>query len=209
MLVSEDGEAANAGRAVGQLARRLGLSGGDLKALFLTGSISGARKPVDPTPDAVQEIATLRRSLRRMEHVVRNLQDERDQLVSEAGSIRVALYQSRTNRRLRWSIGALGVLVMAGVGSSVAYFDVGGPIRPPVRREVALSQPHAGAIAVVRSAHGTLYSEPDKTSAPLTFVPAGTQIPVKRLLWHMMSQWAEVDLNGMTGYVPTTEVEIH
>ena len=33
LLVSDDGEADNAGRAVGQLARRLGLSGGDLKAL--------------------------------------------------------------------------------------------------------------------------------------------------------------------------------
>jgi hypothetical protein len=38
MLASEDGEADNAGRAVGQMARRLGLSGGDLKAMFLDGA---------------------------------------------------------------------------------------------------------------------------------------------------------------------------
>lgn len=40
MLVSDDGEADNAGRAVGSLARRLGLTGGQLKAIFMAGAES-------------------------------------------------------------------------------------------------------------------------------------------------------------------------
>jgi hypothetical protein len=48
MLVSDDGEADNAGRAVGQLARRLGLSGGDLKAMLLAGAGPGFRPGSDP-----------------------------------------------------------------------------------------------------------------------------------------------------------------
>ena len=114
MLVSDDGEAANAGRAVGQLARRLGLSGGDLKELFLTGSLSGGRKPPEPTVDAQQEIATLKRNLRRLEHVVHNLQEERDRLVAEAGSLRVGMYRARANRKLRLGLIGLGVLFLAG-----------------------------------------------------------------------------------------------
>lgn len=205
MLVSEDGEAANAGRAVGQLARRLGLSGGDLKELFLTGSLSGGRKPVEPSVDAQQEIATLKRNLRRLEHVVHNLQEERDQLVAEAGSLRVGMYRARANRKLRWMIGVMGVLVIAVGGWAVAYLDFDMAPRPP-RRETALGQNATGV--VVRSVRGTLYSEPDKASAPVSFVPAGTRLPLRRLVWNMMTQWAEVDLNGKTAYVPTTEIDL-
>ena len=205
MLVSEDGEAANAGRAVGQLARRLGLSGGDLKELFLTGSLSGGRKPAEPSVDAQQEIATLKRNLRRLEHVVHNLQEERDQLVAEAGSLRVGMYRARANRKLRWMIGVMGVLVIAVGGWAIAYLDFDMAPRTP-RRETALGQ--NATVVVMRSVRGTLYSEPDKTSAPVSFVPAGTRLPLRRLVWNLMTQWAEVDLNGKTAYVPTTEIDL-
>ena len=135
MLVSDDGEAANAGRAVGQLARRLGLSGGDLKELFLTGSLSGGRKPPEPTVDAQQEIATLKRNLRRLEHVVHNLQEERDRLVAEAGSLRVGMYRARANRKLRLGLIGLGALIVLGGGWAVAYLDFDLAPRTPPRRE--------------------------------------------------------------------------
>ena len=41
LLASGDGEADNAGRALGAMARRLGLTGGELKALFLDGARAG------------------------------------------------------------------------------------------------------------------------------------------------------------------------
>ena len=44
MLASEDGEADNAGRAVGAMARRIGLTGGDLKRIFLAGTASVPRR---------------------------------------------------------------------------------------------------------------------------------------------------------------------
>ena len=209
MLVSDDGEAANAGRAVGQLSRRLGLSGGDLKELFLTGSLSGGRKPPAASPDAQAEIANLKRNLRRLENVVRNLQDERDQLVVEAGTARLAFHRSRANRRMAWGIAGIGVvLVLAVVGVSVAVLDIDLAPRPPRPPTAALGQPGSGSMAVVRSARGTLYSEPDKQSPPVSFVAAGTRMPVKRLIWNLMLQWAEVDLDGKTAYVPTTEIDL-
>ena len=208
MLVSDDGEAANAGRAVGQLARRLGLSGGDLKELFLTGSLSGGRKPPEPTVDAQQEIATLKRNLRRLEHVVHNLQEERDRLVAEAGSLRVGMYRARANRKLRLGLIGLGALIVLGGGWAVAYLDCYLAPRTPPRREAPAGLAGTGTTAVIRSARGTLYSEPDKASAPVSFVPIGTRLPLRRLVWNMMTQWAEVDLNGKTAFVPTTEIEM-
>ncbi len=214
MLVSEDGEAANAGRAVGQLARRLGLSGGDLKQLFLNGTLGPSRKPRPAEPaGAQQEIATLKRSLRRLENVIQNLQEERDQLVVEAGQIRLSMYRSRARRRQNVTIGIIGLLVLLLVGTIVGFADFNLTPRPQAKAPAggapnAPWKPAPGTTASVRSARGTLYTEADTTSAPLTYLPAGTKVQVRRLLWNMMTQWAEVEALGKIGYVPMTEIDL-
>ena len=212
MLVSDDGEAANAGRAVGQLARRLGLSGGDLKQLFLNGTLGPSRKPrpAEP-PGAQQEIATLKRSLRRLENVIQNLQEERDQLVSETGQTRLALYQARARRRQSWIIGMVGVLVLLVVAAVVGFADLNFTPRPQAQPGTAATvpwKPAPGTTASVRSARGTLYTEADTSSTPVTYLPAGTKVQVRRVLWNMMTQWAEVEVLGKSGYVPMTEIDL-
>ncbi len=212
MLVSEDGEAANAGRAVGQLARRLGLSGGDLKQLFLNGTLGTTRKPRAAEPvGAAQEIATLKRNLRRLETIIENLQEERDQLVSEAGQIRVAMYQARARRRQNMVIAAAGIVVLLVVGTVVGFADFGSGRRVPVAADAAAPvpwRPAPGTSATVRSARGTLYSQADPTSPPVIYLPAGTKVQVRRVLWNMMTQWAEVETLGKSGYVPMTEIDL-
>ncbi|MBC7637096.1 MAG: hypothetical protein H7251_16010 [Acetobacteraceae bacterium] len=210
MLVSEDGEAANAGRAVGQLARRLGLSGGDLKQLFLNGTLGPTRKPRPAEPaGATQEIATLRRNLRRLETIIENLQDERDQLVNEAGQFRVAMYQARARRRQNMVIAGVGAVVLLVVVTVVGFADFGGGRRPPAIVEAAAPwKPATGTSATVRSARGTLYSQADPTSSPVIYLPAGTKVQVRRVLWNMMTQWAEVETLGKSGFVPMTEIDL-
>lgn len=211
MLVSEDGEAANAGRAVGQLARRLGLSGGDLKQLFLNGTLGPARKPRPAEPGAAEEIATLKRNLRRLETIIENLQEERDQLVNEGGQIRVAMYQARARRRQHLVIAGAGIAVLLVVGTVVGFADFGGGRRVPVATDAASPapwRPAPGTSATVRSARGTLYSQADPTSSPVIYLPAGTKVQVRRVLWNMMTQWAEVETLGKSGYVPMTEIDL-
>jgi len=33
-------------------------------------------------------------------------------------------------------------------------------------------------------------------------------VQVRRVLWNMMTQWAEVEALGKTGYVPMTEIDL-
>jgi hypothetical protein len=40
-------------------------------------------------------------------------------------------------------------------------------------------------------------------------MPPGTRLVVRRVLWNMMMQWAEVEMGGLSGYVPTTDLEMY
>ena len=40
-------------------------------------------------------------------------------------------------------------------------------------------------------------------------LPRGTHVAVRRVLWNMMTQWAEVDASGQLGYISTTEIELY
>src|SRR5260370_5349085 len=108
MLASEDGEADNAGRAVGNLARRLGLSGGDLKAIFMAGA-RGELKLAQPTdqPQTARELATLRRQVKLLEGAARRAQEERDVLAAENSAMRVAQYRRRPTRRIARFVAAI------------------------------------------------------------------------------------------------------
>ncbi|HTN11895.1 MAG TPA: hypothetical protein VL154_13085 [Acetobacteraceae bacterium] len=205
MLASDDGEADNAGRAVGQLARRLGLTGGDLKHMFLDGARPDAqatRARGHEVERLERELEELRRNLRSMEAAARVIQWERDELLTEKGELTVRLYRGRALRRSRRIALAAGAALVLLVGGTVAMLgpDLGSP-------RVSVERPTSG-IAIVRSAHARLLSAPKTDAALVVAMPPGTRLVVRRVLWNMMMQWAEVEMGRLSGYVPTTDLEM-
>jgi hypothetical protein len=210
MLASEDGEADNAGRAIGLLARRIGLSGGDLKRIFLAGAsttMGPGRTPGQLLDDMEHEVETLRQSVRLLDADARRAAAERDSLLGEVGVLQTRLRHARTAAR-GWGVAggvALSVLVFAG-----ALQIFGGPA-PPRRADPA---PAGAALpgmrtASIRAGGAVMFREPDRAGAPLANLSGGTRVQVRRLVWKALVQWAEVDLpGGRTGYVLTTEIEL-
>ena len=212
LLVSDDGEADNAGRAVGQLAKRLGLSGGDLKALVLAGAGTGFRPGSSPaTLKLEQEIDALRRELREAREAERSAREDREALVAENGAMRVAMYRRRAGARMRnliLGLGAIGVLVVAAgvVLLSPDPMPAGLRAPPPMTRGDAAVP--AARVAMVRGAGAVLYREPDRGSQIIGRLGAGTRLLVQRTEWRSMMQWVQVEVEGRVGFVATTEVEI-
>jgi hypothetical protein len=206
MLASEDGEADNAGRAVGQMARRLGLSGGDLKAMFLDGARQEAQGGArgQEVERLERELEELRRNLRGMEAAARVIQWERDELLTEKGELTVRLYRGRARRRAQRIALAVGAVVLLLVGGVVAW------IGPDLSRArvASVDRPTTG-IAIVRSARARLLGAPKPDAHQLATMPPGTRLVVRRVLWNMMMQWAEVEMGGLSGYVPTTDLEMY
>lgn len=205
MLVSDDGEADNAGRAVGALARRLGLTGGQLKAIFMAGADSAAAQTLR-AKRLEQESARLRARLEEAEAAMAALQRERDSLLREATDLHAELLAGRQGRRMRWLAMAGLVLALAGAGALVFYgpnLFVGG---------MGLQPPPAGApswhTAVVRDRPVVLRRDPDAAAPALATLDVGTRLTVVRLLWHNLTQWVEVEHDGQTGYVLSTQVDL-
>lgn len=205
MLASDDGEADNAGRAVGQLARRLGLTGGDLKHMFLDGAKPGAeatRARGREVERLERELEEVRRNLRSVESAARVIQWERDELLTEKGELTVRLYRGRAQRRSRRIALGAGLVVLLLVGGTVAVLG------PDLSRpHVSMERPTSG-IAVVRSTHAKLLDAPNVAAPLVAAMPPGTRLVVRRVLWNMMMQWAEVEMGGLSGYVPTTDLEM-
>ena len=230
MLVSEDGEAEAAGRAVGHLARRLGMTGGQLKEMFLSGASgrpSAAPPPHPARPAEIErlerEIAALRRGAREAEGELRNAERERDMLVTEVERVRGALFRAQSISRAERIIGGIvlvAVLVAAGVGYIVPFGRapvVAAAPAEPVPAWQALKppgpppgdeQPDTHRIATVRRANTLVYAAPDQSSQVIAELTAGTSVVVHRLLWNMLLQWAEVDVGSGVGFVVTTDIDL-
>lgn len=211
LLVSDDGEADNAGRAVGQLAKRLGLSGGDLKALVLAGAGTGFRPGSSPaTLRLEQEIDALRRELREAREAERAAREDREALVAENGAMRVAMYRRQAGAKMRnliLGLGAIGVLVVAAGVVLLAPDPAPTGLRsaPAGRGDAAVP---SARVAMVRGAGAVLYREPDRSSQVIGRLGAGTRLLVQRTEWRSMMQWVQVEVEGRVGFVATTEVEI-
>ena len=211
LLVSDDGEADNAGRAVGQLARRLGLSGGDLKALVLASAASGFRPGSSPaTLRLEQEIDALRRELREAREGERAAREDRDALVAENGAMRVAMYRRRAGAKMRNLLLGLGVIGVVAVAAGVVLLT---PDPTPVPMGVPMGgrgdgMAPAARVAMVRGAGAVLYRGPDRSSEVIGRLGAGSRLLVQRTEWRSMMQWVQVEVEGRVGYVATTEVEI-
>ncbi len=220
MLVSDDGEADNAGRAVGQLARRLGLSGGDLKAIVLAGAGKNYRPGTSVGLLKLEhEVDALRRELRAAQEAARMAQHDRDALVSENGAMRVAMYRQRAGARLWRLVLGLGVIGVLAVGAGVVLLtpEVG---QEPVPRSVLPPQTvtvpgmrgdgtaPVVRVAMVRGAGAVLYRDPDRTSPVVARLAAGSRLLVQGTPWRNLMQWAQVEVDGRPGYVAMTEVEV-
>lgn len=211
MLASDDGEADNAGRAVGQLARRLGLSGGHLKAIVLAGAGKGLQPGNSPGSLRLeQEIDALRREVREAREAARAAQQDRDDLVAENGAMRVAMYRHRAEARLRRLLLGLGVIGVVAVAAGVVLLGPELAPRVPVQGPVLRGDGTAPVtrVALVRGAGAVLFREPDRNSQVVARVAPGTRLLVQRMEWRGMMQWVQVEVEGRVGYVVTTEVEI-
>lgn len=199
LLVSDDGEADNAGRAVGQLARRLGLSGGDLKQIVMAGAGGG----VVPAGKAAmarleQEIATLRRALAQAEDAARAARQDREALTTENAQMRVAIYRQRASRKLQRLMLGLGVIGVAVVGVAMVVFGPSllgpGLFEPPRRVDLApavqVVRPDGPVVrvAIVRKTGATLYRRADHDAEAIGRLAPGTKLLVQRTDWSKMLQ---------------------
>jgi hypothetical protein len=210
MLVSDDGEADNAGRAVGALARRLGLSGGQLKAIFMAGAESAGAQTAKLATQANRikslevDADLLREELASAQAVSRQYARERDALREEVAALRAALAVQRRRRRVRW-LALLAVPIAAGGIAAVIsyapwlYSELRGP--PPGTAPVY----HA---ARVRDRPSVLREQPDPQAPALATLPVGTRLVVRRVLWHNLMQWVEVEFQDKSGFVLSTDVDL-
>jgi hypothetical protein len=217
MLASENGEADNAGRAVAALARRLGLTGGQLKAFFLNGATE--RRFTLPratqAPDAAAEIDRLTRELSALRHGLkltevqaRNAQRERDALRSENTVLMEALDRARSAEQVRKFVGAAAVAA-AILGAIVLY---AGPVLRPLTGTPGVNDRPTGSPflrqGVIRAAGASVLRSPEPGSMMVTQLAAGSRVQVRQVIWRGLMQWAEVEAGGVVGYVVSTEIDI-
>jgi hypothetical protein len=209
MLVSDDGEADNAGRAVGALARRLGLSGGQLKAIFMAGAQSAGVQTARLAEQAARivrleaETEQLRTSLRAAEAAMHTAQRERDALSQEADELHAALDERRTGRRIRL---VLGLILVLAAGGGV-WLAVNLPALHVGPRNTAEGTPFYRS-ALVHERATVMHREPDQASPAVLTLTEGTHLAVRRTLWHNLMQWVEVEIGGQSGYVMSSDVDL-
>ena len=209
LMLGEDGEAENAGRAVRNIARRLGLTGGQLKQMFLAGANASSFDEGGYAGASDADSEALHRRLTISELARQANEREIATLVTEKTAVSQALddMAART-RRWRMAFGATATVFVLALGTL-------GVRSHPAQSLGSLTQsaPEAtpfGRAAVVRTGGTTLFEAPDGPPAGSMPLPAGTRLVVRRLLWKTLQQWAEVELpgGGRSGYVITTAIEM-
>lgn len=219
MLVSEAGEADNAGRAVASLARRLGLSGGQIKAFFLAGAGQTLRRSTDQTPgrpnadpaaeiDRLEhEVSALRHGLKLTEVQARNAQRENFALRTENSMLLESLDRARSAAQVRKYVGAalvaaiaLSAAVMIAGPSLHLSADLAHPPRPP-------GSPFQRA-ATIRPSGAAVLLAPEQGSPVVAQLTGGTRVQVRQLVWRALMQWAEIEVGGVSGYVLSTEIDL-
>lgn len=203
MLASEDGEADNAGRAVGAMARRIGLTGGDLKRIFLAGAAS---VPGGAEHGRLEgEVSTLRQNLALLDADAQRAAWERDVLRVENERLQASLDRLRATAR-SWGLAGMAVALVLLVVGFTAWVGQSPPAAAPRMAENAAGMRRA---AVVRPGGALLFVTPERAGVPLTSLPGGALVRVRRLVWKDLFQWAEVEApGGVVGYVLTTEIDL-
>lgn len=203
MLASDDGEADNAGRAVGAMARRIGLTGGDLKRIFLAGAAS---VPGGAEHGRLEgEVSTLRSNLAQLDADAQHAAWERDVLRVENERLHASLDRLRASVR-SWGLAGLGVALVLLVAGATAWI---GQSRPAAAPRMAQDAAGLRRAAIVRPGGALLFRGPERAGAPLASLPGGQLVQVRRLVWKDLFQWAEVEApGGSIGYVLTTEIDL-
>ena len=221
LIVAGDAEAEAAARAAGQLARRLGLSGGQIKAIFLAGirtiaftpglSEGTERRPgtalvlttAGREAEGEQEARELRQLLDQTDQELQTARRKAELLRDENLDLRQSLGLARDGARMvRLSLLVLVVTILGSAG--VAWFGYGlrleearGPASPALVRMA-----HVGTAGTV------LFAEPDRGAEQIAKLPPGTPVPVRQLLWRDLTQWVETETDGQVGYAPATSIEL-
>jgi hypothetical protein len=213
MVVSTDGEADNAGRAIGQLARNFGLTGGQLKELLIAGATATGLE---------WEAATLQQGLTKTQARCEVAEADREALVRDVDALQTKL---RAGRRRRLAL-AVVVVVAAVIGAIAAGGALGtaGMVRSLIGMAGTASpgpgSPGTGVarmavvrmavvrMAVVRAGHVTVFASPDPSGQVLASVPAGTSLRVHNMVWNQLILWAEVEIGDRLGYVRSTDVDV-
>ncbi len=203
MLASEDGEAENAGRAVGRMARRLGLSGGELRRIFLDGIAAGTLR--EQAEGHGRALAAAHQDLQQHRVAAEHAASERDWLMTENATLRRRVASLRTTLRMVLLAGCVGTLGLAVVGLALWA----GPSRTPLAPVASESGGMLRRMVPVRPGGARLFRAPKQSAALIALLPAGRRVWVRRLLWKNLFQWAEVELpGGQVGYVLTTEIDL-
>jgi hypothetical protein len=203
MLASDDGEADNAGRAVGAMARRIGLTGGDLKRIFLAGAAS---VPGGAEHGRLEgEVSTLRQNLAMLDADAQRAAWERDVLRAENERLHASLAGLRASVR-SWGLAGVAIALVLLVVGATAWIGQSHPAAAP---RVAQDAAGLRRAAIVRPGGALLFRAPDRAGEPLVSLPGGQLVQVRRLVWKDLFQWAEVEApGGLIGYVLTTEIDL-
>ena len=184
LLASDSGEAEAAGRAVGQLATRLGLTGGDLKAIVMRGV---ADAPANPA----------------LEEAYKAMRRERDKLLVEGVGLRQALTKARATAQMGRLLGVLGVVAVIAGG---AYAWLGSAPTPNTPAMVASLS--GGVVGVVSAGSALVYARADRSAELLADLHQGDRVVVRRMVWNQLVQWAEIQVGGQVGYVPAADLRL-
>lgn len=200
MVMATDGEADNAGRAIGQLARDLALTGGQLKELLIAGATAtvteGRLKRLE------REAATLRQGLTETQARCEAVEAEREALVRDAEALQIQLRASRGRRRRGMALAVVVALVI-GAAATDGMLTTAGTAHGPTQ-----AGSPAVRMAVVRAGHVTVFATPDPAGKVLTSFPAGTSLRVHNMVWNQLIQWAEIEMGDQLGYVRSTDVDL-
>ncbi len=204
LLVSSENEADNAGRAAGALARRLGMSGGQLKAMFLAGAnatADAANPRVIAEAGAVErETAMLRHTAEQLDLALRQVCRERDGLRDEVELLGGVLDGLRASVRFERIIG--GVLAAALVGGmAFMAWGVGWHAHDPASAPLADT-------AVVRDSGAIIYAQADAHADVLRHLLPGSRVALRQLVWRHFAQWAEVSGDGKIGFISVSDLDL-
>lgn len=184
LLASDSGEAEAAGRAVGQMAVRLGLTGGDLKAIVMRGVSEAPSNPA-------------------LEEAYKSMRRERDKLLVEGVGLRQALTKARATAQAGRLLAILGVVAALAGGAYVWLGNAPAPATPAMVASLS-----GGVVGVVSAGSALVYARTDRSAALLADLHQGDRVVVRRMVWNQLVQWAEIQVGGQVGYVPAADLRL-
>ncbi len=184
LLASDSGEAEAAGRAVGQLAVRMGLTGGDLRDIVMRGTAQSSDN-------------------RALEDAYRAMRRERDKLLLEGAGLRQALTKARASAQMGRLLGILGLVVAIAGAAYVWLGSSPTPSGASITSDLA-----SGVVGLVHVDSALVYARADRSAALVMALHSGDRVIVRRMVWNRLVQWAEIEVGGQVGYVPAADLHL-